>query len=395
MSFKFTDILSIVVIFQLLFLFIFLLSHRKGKKVSNFLLGFFFLAVCLNFTDGILIIDEAYSEHPSFAFIGNNFSLLFGPLLFLYTKSVIYKDFRFRLTMLLHAVPFFLFLIFSVLSYHSQNTEMKKFILTSAGKQEMPLALYGIGILLYVQFYSYTFFALSLLRKYNTAISNKFSETNSINLNWLKSTIVLFMIVIGVGVFNSFITLTPLISYFSITLTLIIVAIFLFISRVLFKALRQPEIFEGIREDDAEDIVKEKPDVMPGPQKSIPKYAGSSLTNAEKMQVKLQLLAYMQKERPFLEPQLTIEELADMLKIKPKNLSQVINECLNQNFFDFINRYRIEEARRLLTNPSDKKITVQEVLYKVGFNSKSSFNTLFKKYTGVTPSEFKKTNSTL
>jgi len=67
----------------------------------------------------------------------------------------------------------------------------------------------------------------------------------------------------------------------------------------------------------------------------------------------------------------------------------VINENTGQNFFDFVNRYRIGEAKRMLTDPTDKKITVQEILYVVGFNSKSSFNTLFKKYTGVTPSEFK------
>jgi len=63
---------------------------------------------------------------------------------------------------------------------------------------------------------------------------------------------------------------------------------------------------------------------------------------------------------------------------------------LGQNFYDFINRYRILEAKQLLTNPKDPKITVLEVLYEVGFNSKSSFNTLFKKYTGLTPTEFRK-----
>jgi AraC-like DNA-binding protein len=97
----------------------------------------------------------------------------------------------------------------------------------------------------------------------------------------------------------------------------------------------------------------------------------------------------MQSEKPYLEPELSLDELALQLSIKPRVLSQAINDILQQNFFDFINRYRIEEARRLLTNPADKKITVLEVLYKVGFNSKSSFNTLFKKYTGLTPTEFR------
>jgi AraC-like DNA-binding protein len=66
---------------------------------------------------------------------------------------------------------------------------------------------------------------------------------------------------------------------------------------------------------------------------------------------------------------------------------------MGQNFYDFINRHRIDEASRLLTNPADEKITILEVLYEVGFNSKSSFNTLFKKYTGLTPTEFRKKQS--
>ena len=101
----------------------------------------------------------------------------------------------------------------------------------------------------------------------------------------------------------------------------------------------------------------------------------------------------MQSTKPYLEPELTLDVLASQLSVKSKFLSQTINELLQQNFFEFINNYRISEAKRLLTNPKDKKITVLEVMYEVGFNSKSSFNTLFKKDTGITPSEFKKKNN--
>jgi AraC-like DNA-binding protein len=101
----------------------------------------------------------------------------------------------------------------------------------------------------------------------------------------------------------------------------------------------------------------------------------------------------MQNEKPYLEPELTLDQLASRLSLKPRVLSQAINVILGQNFYDFINHYRIDEASRLLTNPKDKKITILEVLYEVGFNSKSSFNTLFKKYTGLTPTELKKKQS--
>jgi YesN/AraC family two-component response regulator len=112
--------------------------------------------------------------------------------------------------------------------------------------------------------------------------------------------------------------------------------------------------------------------------------------NKENAAMAQSLRLYMETEKPWLNPDLSLEELAVGIGQKPKMLSAVINETLGQSFFDFINHYRIDEAKRLLTNPVDKKITVLEVLYAVGFNSKSSFNTLFKKYTGLTPTEFRK-----
>jgi AraC-like DNA-binding protein len=102
------------------------------------------------------------------------------------------------------------------------------------------------------------------------------------------------------------------------------------------------------------------------------------------------VLDYMQSNKPYLAPELTLEELATQLSLKHRILSQTINESPGHNFYEFINRYRIKEASRLLTNPKDEKIAVLEVLYEVGLNSKSSFNTLFKKYTGLTPGDFRK-----
>jgi AraC-like DNA-binding protein len=98
----------------------------------------------------------------------------------------------------------------------------------------------------------------------------------------------------------------------------------------------------------------------------------------------------MDTQKPYLDPDLTIEGLSGQLDVPVKVLSQVINESLGQNFFDFVNTYRVEEAKRLLNNPRDPKVTVLEVMYQAGFNSKSSFNTAFKKIALTTPSAYKK-----
>ncbi|KAB2844021.1 MAG: AraC family transcriptional regulator, partial [Melioribacteraceae bacterium] len=83
----------------------------------------------------------------------------------------------------------------------------------------------------------------------------------------------------------------------------------------------------------------------------------------------------------------TIRELAENLNIHPNHLSQIINEKLGQNFFDFINSYRIKEAEKLLLKNGKK--TILEIAFEVGFNSKSTFNAAFKKHTGVTPTAYK------
>ncbi|WP_316801754.1 helix-turn-helix transcriptional regulator [Pedobacter nototheniae] len=101
------------------------------------------------------------------------------------------------------------------------------------------------------------------------------------------------------------------------------------------------------------------------------------------------LKAYMDQEEPYLEPSLTVQGLANQMKIPVRDLSILINHHLNQHFFDFVNEYRINKSMKLLKDPAKIKFTILEILYEVGFNSKSSFNTAFKKYTGYTPTEYR------
>jgi AraC-like DNA-binding protein len=102
-----------------------------------------------------------------------------------------------------------------------------------------------------------------------------------------------------------------------------------------------------------------------------------------------QLKNFMAEKEPFLNPSLTIQELADQVNIPVRELSVLINHHLNQHFFDFVNEYRIKKAMTLLKDPTKKEYTVLEILYEVGFNSKSSFHTSFKKYTNQTPTAFR------
>ena len=98
----------------------------------------------------------------------------------------------------------------------------------------------------------------------------------------------------------------------------------------------------------------------------------------------------MIEKEPYLDSSLTIQGLSEQLNMPVKDLSALINLYMNKHFFDFINEYRIEKAKEILIDPAQKELTILEILYHVGFNSKSSFSTSFKKYTGTTPTEFRK-----
>jgi AraC-like DNA-binding protein len=105
--------------------------------------------------------------------------------------------------------------------------------------------------------------------------------------------------------------------------------------------------------------------------------------------LKKKLSDFLEREKPYLEPELSIQQLADAVKIPRHSLTQIINEEFNKNFFTFINEYRVQEAQYRLADPQFKNDTVLSIGLSSGFNSKSSFNALFKQYTDMTPSQYR------
>ena len=122
------------------------------------------------------------------------------------------------------------------------------------------------------------------------------------------------------------------------------------------------------------------------------KYRNGELPEDIQKRYKAKLIHHMEINKPYLNPLLSLNSLADEISISPKHLSQIINNSFQQNFYYYINSYRIEEVKDKL---SDKTImqssnNILEIAYEAGFNSKNTFNSAFKKITGMTPSEFKK-----
>ena len=210
---------------------------------------------------------------------------------------------------------------------------------------------------------------------YRKEIKNYFSSIEKLNLTWMLYVVgaffIMWMVDLSNFIFSDLNFLSPSGQSYLTFISLMIN--FVFAILIFYKAIQHPEIFTGLAE-------AEKPQ----------KYEQSRLTDNEKKEYLQKLEYYFSSERPYLNPELTISEVAQNLSVSTKYLSQVINESLGKNFYDFINSYRIEEAKKQLNETNDSKKTVLEVLYESGFNSKSAFNTAFKRQTGYTPTQYRK-----
>lgn len=371
---KFYEILCIIAAFQLIFFSFFLLTQKNIKRLSNKILVVFLLS------KGIAIINiiffyfvmPIYNSCPHLFYIGSSFSFLYAPALYFYTRSLVYSDFKFKKWHIVHLIPFITHSIFMTFKYHIYSADVKRELLAVGPLLNIyeRVIIYGALDLLVL---GYMVASLVTLLAYRRQIKNLYSSIFNINLSWLRFVLIGFIILYSLGFCNFIIWIIS--STHNLFLSSIqTIGFFIFANVIVYKGLKQPEIFFGIEEQS--------------------KYKKSSFKKSVDEKSLKQLKNYMEIEKPFLEPAITLNELAGQVSIPARQLSQVINESFKRNFFDFINSYRIEEAKHYLLDRTNSNKTVLEVLYEVGFNSKSVFNSAFKKYTGMTPTEFKKFHNT-
>jgi AraC-like DNA-binding protein len=362
------SLLSFLITFQLLFVGIFLITHKKGNRRNNMLLGTIFVLIAWNMGDLMLQMNGVFFKWEFLQLIDDGFFLLYGPIFYLYAQGVIFRDFRLSSGNLLHLIPYLLLTIL-LLSLRKLTPVTLEEITTN----DLPWQFYLISAFMYAHFFVYLGLTYKSLWKYRKIIKNKYSQIDQLNLDWLSFSLNTFGLLTFISLIHNFIALAGNRTVFIVTLVFLLIFVFYFVNKVILKALRQPEIFAGIAQNETN------------------KYLGSNLTPSQIEAYKKQLLVLLRTEKPFLNPQVNLTDLSEKLSVSTKHLSQVINQSFNKSFFDFINTYRIQEVQQILKESTDDKLTVLESMYQAGFNSKSSFNTAFKKETGQTPTEFRKT----
>lgn len=380
--FSIHDVILIMTSYQCIIFAVLLLTIRRDKPLTHTLLALFLLQYAVIAMD-ILVRFSVEFRHiltdysPNFFYLFSFGYWLEGPLLLWYTRSLIYKNYSLSIKDLWYLLPLFSYVLYDIFSYYSLDSAAKvRFQEAIMGFSEPHFRNY-LAIARDLFRFSLGVLCLMELQRFKKHLQNNYSDVERRQMNWLRLLIVGFLVVrtwtlivvilamlsMAFGISTNFGLLGLLSTY----------AIFILVTLLIFYNLRNSLKSDGLD--------------MTSPH---PGDHGDDLRDKFKPEQIDILTTYLEREKPYLQPDLTLNKLASLVSISPRTLSNIINRHFHCNFFEFVNLYRIDEAKRLLSDTREASSNILSVMYAAGFNSKTTFNTLFKKRVGITPSQFRK-----
>lgn len=362
-----------------LFISTLLLFKRNKSSSDTFLLLWMILNAAHLSLFYLLHTGDIYN-YPFLLGLQFPLPLLHGVLLYYYVSAVTNQFPKNKKIALLHLLPALATLIYLIPFYFSPaNYKIEVFKNDGKGYELflgiILLSTIIVGIV-------YVVWTILLLRNHKKQIRDQFSDLEEIDLKWLQ------LLVYGLGI----IWLIVIIFQNDIFIHL---GQAVFVVLVGFFGIQQKNIFksERRREHINESIDNKLANKLSDTQEELvnkEKYISSGLSDENEARYYTSLTELIENEKVYTDPELSLSDLAEKLKIHPNYLSQIINKKENKNFYAYINDYRIEEFKKLISDPENRKFTLISVAYDCGFNSKSSFNRYFKKSTNLTPSQYVK-----
>jgi len=358
---SFLGILNLLGAAQGLLLTLALLTVRSENKAANRLLAALTCTISIGVSGAVLLTSNYVFYFPHLSRLHQPFSFLAPPLLFLYIRTLTSHKGKLETRHFLHFIPFVVVLLL-LLPYYFQSGAAKIRILSFEYIGQLDQWYYIRSALFITQFLVYLVLIAQIIIKYSRNVKQQALPRDKAVLFELRFFVIASSILWVAIIFRLAIQTIPNL--------LVPLGASLLVYGLGYLKMRRPE------QSESDDI-------------SVKKYEKSQLTPERSERYLNKLLQFMETESPFTDGDLTIQKLADKLSIPAPHLSQTINERLSKSFPDFINSYRIEEAKRRLLDPAFKHLSILGIAEDVGFSSKSSFNAVFKKHTEMTPSEFR------
>ncbi|MET7257424.1 helix-turn-helix domain-containing protein [Dyadobacter fermentans] len=368
-----------------------ILWGKRHKANADYVLLIWLLLIGVHLGFYYSVASGKYLQFPYLLGVEIPLPLAYGPLLYLYTSELTRPTHR-RRYRLLHFVPLVLAYLY-IIPFYVLTPARKIWVYQHEGEgfRERQLLLLCAIVLSGV---SYALASWLRLQRHRKRIDAQFSNTEKINLAWLRYLIagisVIWLTIFldnEAYIFGAVVTFVCFIGYFGIRQ----MGIFTDQSRLAWEEGNAPT--HGASASlTAEAAESEEPVTAAGNAAQDTavksKYARSGLSQGVALLIYENLETLMMRERLFTYPELTLVQLSEKLGTNANHLSQVINMVGNKSFYDYINALRIAEFTRIAGLPENQKYTLLHLALECGFNSKTSFNRNFRKHTGLSPSEF-------
>ncbi len=350
--------------------------RQNANTVANRWLAAFLLLLGCFMLDDSLAVFGIYQQYPRlFGFAGLS-AFALAPTLYLCVDHFVSVGKKFRMNDLWHFIPFTLFTLLS-LPFLFANDAIKMAELANIGQPPQAPDKILLGLML-LQIGIYWIISFQKLQKHRRNIENISASPADVNLDWL---LYLLYVLGGILIIWSLeLRYTPLTANASWATP----GYLLGICWLGYFALRQKEIYPFTQAES--QVIGE---IMAQNNSSLAAIRRPLFAEGTLDLLKTQLLEKMEHEKPYLDCDLSLPGLASQMQLGVHELSQLVNEGFNENFAQFINRYRVEESKRLLLSAKHAHLSMVGIAFEAGFNSKTAFNTAFKKMTGLAPSEFR------
>lgn len=331
-----------------------------------------------------------------------------APLHYLYARHLIHPEKRMARSEWLHLLPFLLYKLTELPLLLGPSSAVAA-LLAQSDTMDIPLRFFLFNWAIIAQSVVYMSATLLLLRRHATGLEDLASSLEHLRLHWLRNITLLTLVawllfLLEYALYLGGTTVGP---RFGITGmlggALVYVLGYLGLSRS--EVLEAPAVHGSLsdlslyretdsshaspaRVESASAAIDRVPD-MEVSAAAVSRYAKSGLGDERAAEAATRLLGLMEEERLYTDSGLTLPRLAEMVGVSPHNLSEVINTRFGQNFFDFVNSYRLRQVQADLRDPAKQHYTILALAFDAGFNSKTAFNTIFKQHTGTTPSEYR------
>ncbi|WP_372753972.1 helix-turn-helix domain-containing protein [Labilibaculum sp.] len=332
------------------------------------------------------LLPVLFIQSPWFSplWINASFGLLWGPALYFYVVSLLRKKMNYKF-LLFHCLPFLIYYSLAVF-FHSDVLPGPPDNMGPHSQGVNDTSKIIFSIIQSISLFGYSVYTLIILNKHERNIQDHFSYKDVyLTIRWSYGIIISF-----VSAYLCVMLVEQIIGkhlHFLIgDIQMVLIASFVYILGYL--GIRQQPVYLSVMDElDDSEVVESNAKEEDSFCKE--KYVRNKLSEDVKEEYKCKLLAFMEKEKPYLQTKLSIADLSDSLEIPKHFISQIINDSLGQTFYSFINSYRVKEVKKRIQDDEQDKYTLLAIAFDSGFNSKSGFNNNFKLETGMTPFEFR------